>query len=189
MTKKKMMMFLKKLNNRCKKADVCSVPSHINTYNEKNIHLFTSTCPAVNGQLECRLWVSASDTMIMLELCYSPRAVFDCCICNWYKVYAQMWNSSSYRTRRPLLFLLSAAEGPDVPWRNEMLMCCRPFEINLRGSFMQMECCMCQQEKGCETEFRKLVPSSAPVFLLFHFSGIQMLLWCQIITLNWGHRG
>ena len=42
---------------------------------------------------------------------------------------------------------------------------------------MQRECSMRQQEKGSETEFRKLAPCSAPFFLLFHFAGIQMLLW------------
>lgn len=183
MIKKKMMMYLRKLNNRCKKQMFA-------TYQATLIYTMRKICICLHQPV--LLWTDSLsvDCGFLLQTrwlcwsCYAPRAVSDCCICNWYKVYAQMWNSSSYRTRRPLLSLLSAAGGPDVPWRNEMLMCCRPFEINLRGSFMQMECCMCQQEKGYETEFRKLVPSSAPVFLLFHFSGIQMLLWCHIITLN-----
>lgn len=153
-------------------------------------HLFTSTCPVVNRQLECRLWVFTSDMVIMPELCYSPPAVFDPCICNWYR------QSLCSDVK---LFLLQCLETGGVftfscrrswcalkKWdANVLLAIWNKSERLIHAN----EWAVCQQEKGCETEFRKMVPCSAPVFLLFHFSRIQMLLWYHIITLNCGNLG
>lgn len=81
-----MMIYLTKLNNICKQKQMFGAYQATLIHTRKIYsHMFTSTCPVVNRQLECRLWVFTSDMVIIPELCYSPPAVFDPCICNWYR--------------------------------------------------------------------------------------------------------